>query len=152
MAKSPMTRDEILQQLKDELGDRIVEVREKSERRIYVEVPSASISEVTELVFKKMHGRFQIATGIDTPSCIEILYHWAFDQANLVMTILVKLDRDKPEIESLASICTGIEWIEREMWELLGITFHGHPDMRHLLLVDDWPEGKYPLRRDYVKW
>ncbi len=35
------------------------------------------------------------------------------------------------------------------MWELLGIRFRNHPDLRHLLLGDDWPEGKYPLRRDY---
>jgi len=69
----------------------------------------------------------------------------------LMFTVRTKLDRDKPALESIAGICKGAEWIEREMWELLGITFKNHPDMRHLLLADDWPEGKYPLRRDYVK-
>jgi len=43
-------------------------------------------------------------------------------------------------------------WVEREINELLGISFTGHPDMRKLLLPDDWPEGVYPLRADYEEW
>jgi Ni,Fe-hydrogenase III component G len=145
-----MTREELLSQIKENLGDKVVEWYEKSEKRVYFEVNPEDIPEATRLMFKDLKARFQIASGIDTPSAIEILYHWALDSLDLVVTIQTKLDRDQPEIESLASICTGIEWIEREMWELLGITFRNHPDMRHLLLLDDWPEGAYPLRRDYV--
>ena len=52
-------------------------------------------------------------------------------------------------LDSIAPFCRAAEWIEREMWELLGIRFRNHPDLRHLLLDDDWPEGQYPLRRDY---
>ena len=51
----------------------------------------------------------------------------------------------------MAACTEAAEWIEREMWELLGISFRDHPDLRHLVLQDDWPEGKYPLRRDYRK-
>ena len=43
-------------------------------------------------------------------------------------------------------------WIEREIHEILGINFKGHPDMRKLLLPEGWPEGVYPLRRDYKEW
>ena len=68
-----------------------------------------------------------------------------------MVVIKTKMPRENPEVESIAAICPAAEWIEREMWELLGITFKNHPDMRHLLLTDDWPEGKYPLRRDYKK-
>ena len=64
-------------------------------------------------------------------------------------SIRTRLDREAPEIESIAKICPAAEWIEREIWELLGIQFRNHPDLRHLLLDEDWPEGKYPLRRDY---
>jgi len=45
-----------------------------------------------------------------------------------------------------------MNWIEREMRELLGITFEGHPDPRRLLLPDNWPDGVYPLRQDYSEW
>ena len=148
---SDMTRDEMWRTLKDRLGARAVAWQERSARRLYVEVLARDVPDVTRLLFGDLGARFQIATGVDTPSCIEILYHWAFDRLDGVVTVRTRLDRAKPQIESLARICKATEWIEREMAELLGITFHHHPDMRHLLLSNDWPEGRYPLRRDYFK-
>lgn len=145
-----MTKEEILSEIKRKLGDKIVDFFEKSPNRYYIEIRPEDVPDTTRLIFKDLGARFQIASGVDTPSAIEILYHWAFDSLDFVVTVRTKLDRDKPEIESVASVCTGTEWIEREMWELLGITFKNHPDMRHLLL-DDWPDGKYPLRRDYQR-
>ena len=144
-------REEILPALREKLGKTIQEVFEKSPKRIYLEVKSEHIPQVSRVMFRELEARFQIATGIDTPSAIEILYHWSFDSFNCLVTIKTKLDRKKPEIESIAPLCPAAEWIEREMWELLGITFKNHPDMRHLLLTDDWPEGHYPLRRNYNK-
>ena len=82
---------------------------------------------------------------------MEILYHWALDGLGMIVTVRTRIDRDRPEIASITGICPAAEWIEREMWELLGISFPGHPDLRHLVLQDDWPEGKFPLRRDYRK-
>lgn len=142
-------REEIVPEIRQKLGKKIVEVVEKSPRRVFIEVKPADVPETTRVLFRDMGARLQIATGIDTPTAIEILYHWAFDSMDCVVNIKTKLDRENPEIESIASICTGAEWIEREMWELLGITFKNHPDMRHLLLMDDWPKGKFPLRREY---
>jgi len=146
-----VTKETTLARIREGLGDKIVDWREKSPKRFYVEVKPGDVPEATRLMFRELGARFQTASGVDTPTAIEILYHWAFDRMGFVVTIRTKLDRNKPEIESVASICVATEWIEREMWELLGITFRNHPDMRHLLLKDDWPEGKYPLRRDYVQ-
>lgn len=146
-----MTKEEILTRIKERLGGKIVQWTDKSPRRIYMEVKPEDVPETSRLIFRDLEARLSIATGVDTPTAIEVLYHWAFDQCDLMFTVRTKLNRDKPVIESIAQICKGAEWIEREMWELLGITFQNHPDMRHLLLADDWPEGKYPLRRDYVK-
>ena len=145
-----MTKQDVISKIKDGLGSKVVDWFDKNERRIYVTVKPEDVPAATELMFKDLGARFQIASGLDTPSAIEILYHWAFDRLNLVVMIKTHLDRAKPEVESVCHICRGIEWIEREMWELLGIVFKNHPDMRHLLLRDDWPEGKFPLRRDYI--
>ena len=71
-------------------------------------------------MFRELGARFQIASGVDTPDAIEILYHWAIDRLDFIVTIRTKLDRENPEVDSVASICTATEWIEREMWELLG--------------------------------
>ena len=93
----------------------------------------------------------RMIAGLDTPDAIELLYHWALDRLDCVVTVRTRLDRDKPEIASIAGACAAAEWIEREIWELLGVQFRNHPDLRHLLLSDDWPAGKFPLRRDYQK-
>ncbi|MCX5716363.1 MAG: NADH-quinone oxidoreductase subunit C, partial [Candidatus Omnitrophica bacterium] len=94
--------------------------------------------------------RFITATAIDLVSAIEILYHFCDDKSGKTISLrTVLLDKQHPKIQSIAPIITGAEWIEREMWEMLGIDFTGHPNLKHLLLIDDWPEGKYPLRHDH---
>jgi Ni,Fe-hydrogenase III component G len=82
----------------------------------------------------------------------EILYHFTLDASDRIVNLRVILDLERPSIESCAKRVPATEWIEREMHELLGIEFRNHPDMRHLLLTDDWPEGNYPLRRDWKDW
>ena len=49
----------------------------------------------------------------------------------------------------MGSRVPATEWIEREIHELLGVEFRNHPDMRHLLLADDWPADNHPLRKDW---
>lgn len=145
-----LNKEQILDKIKTDLGDNILDFFEKNKRRFFVEVKPEEIKKTITLLFKELNARFSIASGVDTYKEIEILYHFAFDSHDFVLTIKTKLNRDNPEIDSVACICKGIEWIEREMWELLGINFKNHPDLRHLLLKEDWPEGKYPLRRDYI--
>jgi Ni,Fe-hydrogenase III component G len=142
-------REALIGTLRDELGERALAFEERSERRVFIEVKAEDIPPATRLFLEKLGARFQTASGVDTPSGFEILYHWAFDALGLVVTVRTLLPGDEPEIESIANLCIAAEWIEREMWELLGIRFRNHPDMRHLLLSEDWPEGRYPLRRDY---
>ena len=69
-----------------------------------------------------------------------------------MISLRVKLQKPKLGIDSLSPIFEGANWIEREMHEILGINFKGHPDLKRLLLPDDWPDGVYPLRRDYKEW
>ena len=144
-----MSREDVLSRIKAVLKDRLLSLEEKSAKRVFIEVSPDDIPEASRLMFKDLQARFQIATGVDTPTAIEVLYHWALDSLGCVITVRTRLNRENPEIESIAPLSPAAEWIEREMWELLGIRFRNHPDLRHLLLGDDWPEGKYPLRRDY---
>ena len=144
-----MTREDVLSRIKATLQDRLLGLEERSVKRVFIEVSPNDVPEASRLMFQDLQARFQIATGVDTPTAIEVLYHWALDSLGCVVTMRTRLNRENPEIESIAPLCPAAEWIEREMWELLGIRFRNHPDLRHLLLRDDWPEGKYPLRRDY---
>jgi Ni,Fe-hydrogenase III component G len=146
--RTPPTRDAAVAAIEAHLGDRRLGTRRHTDRRVYLDVGPGDVPELTRFVFRELGARFQIASGIDTGDAIEILYHWAFDRLGLVVTLCTRLPREDPQIASLAGICKATEWIEREMNELLGIRFPGHPDPRRLLLPDDWPEGRYPLRRD----
>ncbi len=143
------TRDASVEALRGALGERARAFEDRSERRVFVEVAAEEILPVTQILLESFDARFQTASGVHTPTGFEILYHWAFDRQALVVSVKTRLPGDAPEIESIATRCTAAEWVEREMWELLGIRFRNHPDPRHLLLDDDWPAGRYPLRRDY---
>lgn len=145
-------RDEILTDLKERFKEDIIDVFDKSPKRVYVEIKPESLVRVGSYIFKDLEARFNIASGVDTPTNIEILYHFSLEYINLLISLRVKLDRKKPVIDSLAPVFRGANWIEREMHEILGIEFKGHPDMRRLLLPDEWPEGVYPLRADYKEW
>jgi len=139
---------DVVRSIKEKLGDKILKYEEKFGRRIYLDFKPKDIPEVTKFLFKDLGCRFATATGIDTPGGIEILYHFSDDSTGRIISLRTLItDKKNPSIESITSIIRGTEWIEREMWELLGINFKGHPNLKHLLLIDDWPEGKYPLRR-----
>lgn len=147
-----MKRDEIIGNIKARFKENITGVFDKSPHRVYIDIKPESIKGFTRYIFKELGARFNIATGIDTRSAIEIIYHFTFEDVNLVVSLRVKLSKDKPQIDSLATLFEGANWIEREIHELLGVDFVGHPDLRRLLLSDEWPEGVYPLRRDYKEW
>ena len=85
---------------------------------------------------------------MDSKEGYEIIYHFSLDKTGLIINLDVVIPKDKPEIDSIVPVTRGAEWIEREMFDILGIKFKGHPNLTRFLMADDWPKGKYPLRRD----
>jgi len=148
-----MTRDQILTDIRQRFADDIIDVFEKSEKRVYVAIKPEAIKNMAGYIFKDLGARFNIASGVDLRDHhMEILYHFTIEEINLLISLRVTLPKDNLVIDSIASLFEGGNWIEREIHEMLGITFTGHPDMRRLLLADDWPEDVYPLRCDYKEW
>ncbi len=86
-------------------------------------------------------------------ACVYDLMHVPTDNATTLITetcefaIRVVTDRDDPVIPSVAHIWPTADWHEREAYDLMGIRFSGHPDLRRILCPDDWVG--YPLRKDY---
>jgi len=70
-------------------------------------------------------------------------------QQDLVFQLAERVDRDSPQVPSLTDVWAAAEYHEREAFEMLGIVFEGHPDLRRLLLPEDWNDIP-PLRKDYV--
>ena len=147
-----MNRQEILQALKERFPEDVTGVYEKSAKRVYVEIKPSAIVGMAQFIFKEIGARFIIASGVDARNHMEILYHFAEEDIDLVISLRVHLPKTKLEIDSLTPVFTAAQWIEREMHELLGINFLGHPELKPLLLPEDWPEGVYPLRKDYKEW
>ncbi|MFA5355873.1 MAG: NADH-quinone oxidoreductase subunit C [Candidatus Omnitrophota bacterium] len=137
-------------EIKEKLGSKITGWNEHSSKRIYFWIKPQDIKEVAGILFNELKLRFSIATGQDTPKGIEMLYHFCYDKAGQVFSVCLLIeDKKNPRIDSIASLFKGAEWIEREIWELLGVDFVGHPNLTHLLLIDEWPQGKYPLRHSH---
>jgi NADH-quinone oxidoreductase subunit C len=65
----------------------------------------------------------------------------------LRLRVKVRLPADDPHVATVSDVWPAANWLEREVWDLFGIAFDGHPDPRRLLMPEDW-EG-YPLRKDY---
>ena len=148
-----MHRDEVLNDIKDRFKDDIVNIIDHSHKRVYIEIKPESLVEVATYVFKDLGARFNIASGVDCRHDMEILYHFTIEEINFLISLRVKLKKpDGLEIDSLANVFEGANWIEREMHEILGISFFGHPNLKKLLLPEEWPEKVYPLRQDYEEW
>ena len=143
-----MYANETINRIRGALGPHVIGFEQTSARRVRIDIAPETVYEAGSVMFEEIGARLQIATGIDTPAGIEVLYHWALDRDDCVVTVRTRVDRETPVLESIAEMCPAAEWIEREIWELLGVMFEGHPDLRHLLLDDRWPEGNFPLRKD----
>jgi NADH-quinone oxidoreductase subunit C len=87
-------------------------------------------------------------TAIDWKDRIEVVYRMTNLAANSKIVLRIDLDHEKPEVDSVTSVWRGADFQEREVFDLMGVTFAGHPNLKRILLPEDW-EG-YPLRKDYV--
>lgn len=133
----------IAEEIKKKLN---VSAWQEKKKRVYFSIDPKDVPEMAKVLWGELGGRYVILSGIDTPKGIEILYHFAFDQAGLVVTGKTIISREKPEVPSIAPIIAGAAWIEREIKEILGVNFIGHPGLKRFILPEDWPEKDFPLR------
>jgi NADH-quinone oxidoreductase subunit C len=77
----------------------------------------------------------------------EVVYHLHSLERNERLRLKCRVTGENPEIDSVTAIWRGANWYERETFDLFGIRFRNHPDLRRIMLPEDW-EG-YPLRKDY---
>ena len=88
-------------------------------------------------------------TGIDWGENLEIVYHLRSTNHGHEVVVRTQItNRENPTVDSVYDLWKTADFHEREIFDLLGITFNNHPDLRRIFLDDDW-EG-FPLRKDYV--
>jgi len=87
-------------------------------------------------------------TCVDWKTHLTMVYHLDSTKHRHQVVMKIQLDRNKPEIKTVSHIWRTAEFHEREIYEMFGVNFLNHPDLRLLILPDGW-EGKNPLRKDF---
>lgn len=135
------TQDHIVQVLRG------LPLQEKRDRRIYIPIPRHELMKTINILSSELDiQHLSTITARDTGNELEILYHFMLN--GVVITVRTTCPRDDPTIDSIVSVYPGAVLYERELNDILGIVPKGHPDLRRLVLPDDWVGG-YPLRKDW---
>ena len=161
------TPEEIFKILKDKFGDAILELKTDVPVEHFITIDPLKIDEVSIFLRDEEELKFDncmCLSGVDDANgtketqedgstnivggTLSIVYHLESVYLKHKITIKVSAPREKPEIKSVANIWHSADWNEREAYDLFGINFIGHPDLRRILMPYDWEAG-YPLRKDY---
>jgi NADH-quinone oxidoreductase subunit C len=148
-----MTVSEIHQKLKDAFGDAVGALSDPKVDPFCV-VKAERLVEIARFL-KATRGleldHCNVITGVDYPkrNVIEVVYHLFSYGHRHGIVLKVEADRANPVVPSVEGVWKAANWLERECYDLLGVTFPGHPDLRRILLPDDW-QG-WPLRKDYAE-
>jgi len=86
-------------------------------------------------------------TAVDRKDGFHVVYHLTSSDLHHIVVLRVILDKANPVVPTLSDLWHAAEYFEREVFDMFGIRYENHPDMRRLFLEDDWVG--YPLRKDY---
>jgi NADH-quinone oxidoreductase subunit C len=140
--------------LREEFGSAIVDVvRFRDETTIHVE--PALLREVCAYLRENEQLAFVVLTDITAVDMLRLRKAPRFDVVVLLYSLKNRVRlrikagvEDGQPVPSLVPLWSGADWLERETYDMFGIVFDGHPNLRRMLLPDDWDEG-FPLRKDY---
>jgi len=99
---------------------------------------------------KEREGYYHCSTitGLDSGENLEALYHLSAGEGEL--TLRVAVPKSNPHIPTMTGVWPGAVLYERELQDMFGFIVDGHPDPRRYVLPEDWPDGVFPLRKDYA--
>ena len=144
-----MNASEISALLKDRFGDAILE----SKPEVISPWSVADASKILDIC-RFMHDderlkmdHLELLAGVDFKDRMEVVYVLNSLEYNHRYTLKCRLPRENPTIRTVESVWKVANWHEREAYDMFGIVFEGHSDLRRILCPDDW-EG-FPLRKDY---
>ncbi|RLI21949.1 NADH-quinone oxidoreductase subunit C [Candidatus Bathyarchaeota archaeon] len=144
-----VSENEIIEELRAALGEKILEVNSPRSRRVFVKVKNEALKESVAFLVNKLNIKhLSTITGVDLGEEIEVIYHFAFQGATSI-SLRTSVPKGSPTIPSIVDLVPGAILYEREVHDLFGVTFEGHPDLSRLVLPEEWPEGLYPLRKEH---
>jgi len=142
-----MTADEVLQKLTDQLGPAATETAVAGPE-VRLTVPAAAARQAAVLLRDLGFEYLNCLSGADWTTHLEVVLDVSSLSHPLKAHLRIRLDRNEPVVRTFTEIWPAANWHERECFDLFGVRFDGHPDLRRILLPEDWVG--YPLRKDYT--
>lgn len=146
-----MTSEEIHSRLKARFGDAVADWRAVEHGDPFIQIAPVALRDVSQFLRDERDLQFdylRLITGVDRGERLCSVYHlYSYAHVHAV-TLHVEVERVNPRVPSVAEIWPAADWHEREAYDMMGIEYEGHPNLRRILCPDDW-EG-FPLRKDYV--
>ena len=143
-----MTAEKIRQLLERTLTKGCVACTGQGKRRVMIDVDAGDIKESVLAVLQCEGRRFVTIVAVDNGLDIELLYNFSLD--GVLVTLRASVRKEAGTIDTIAQIVPGAEFVEKEVSELFGIEFVGHLRRANLVLPDDWPTTKRPMRKPLV--
>lgn len=143
--------NQALDNLRQRFGEAITECTQVSDNEVRLTVTSSVWREIAQYLHDSPEWRMDYPADLtvwDTGNEFGIYLRLWSSQYNHNVIVLSSISREEPHIASLATLYPGVDWHEREMYDMYGVIFEGHPNLKRILLPDDW-EG-FPFRKDYV--
>jgi len=144
---------------KEELQQKVLSINAEAEisletchSLLNVSVPSEKLHELAEKLKIDLETKFDFLfclSGVDWPEYLEVVYHLRSTTLGHELVLRGKMtDRENARIDTVCDLWKTAEFHEREVYDLFGVHFNNHPDLRRIFLTDDWVG--HPLRKDYV--
>ena len=140
-----MTEVDIVKLLEKGMADKSVKCSVMGEKRVSMQVDADDLKEGISILLEACKPRFITLSAVDNGLDIELMYHFSVN--SIVVTLRTAIPKEASQIKTITDIVPAAEFIEREVSELFGISFEGHPRTTNLVLPDDWPAEEKPLSK-----
>lgn len=144
-----MTKEEAIDRLRACLGSRIQGVDEfRGETAVRIDL--SAVVEAAKLLKQMGYRTLVDLTAVDhlgEEPRFEMVYHFFADSSGALLRLKGRAEGEEPTVPSLAGVYATADWQEREAFDMMGIRFAGHPDLRRILMWEGYPF--HPLRKDF---
>ena len=134
------------EELKSVLPASVISVGVQTNKPLAV-VRKEDLFKVAEKAKEMGFDNLSVITGVDRVDRIEVIYNLFSYKKKQNLVLKVILEHTSPEVDSVISIWKVADWLERETYDLVGVKFNGHPNLKRILLPEGWVG--HPLRKDY---